>query len=611
VSARASIRWRVMRLVMTITLFALLLSGAVHLLYELQTRRSAWLEDLQTQSALMAQSSAPALSFDDPRAARETLALLRLRPQIEAAAIYAADGVLFASYAGPEQAASAPPRRAADGAVFEGQRVVLQQRIESAGETLGSFVLQARDDIVPRLLGYVAMLGVVTLATLGLAALVASNLQRAITEPIVALANVARDVEQQRNYALRAPKQTEDELGALVDAFNNMLGELGSQTQALQTASRRKDEFLATLAHELRNPLAPISTALVLLARDDLDPVERARLQQMMQRQLGHLVRLIDDLLEVSRLSTGRLQLRVEETDVVEAVREAWDSVLPTALAQRHEMQVQWPEQPCRVRGDRTRLTQVFVNLLSNAVRYTDPGGSVSLAFESEDDQVVIKVRDTGIGIDPSMQAEVFDMFVQVEPSMGRGRTGLGVGLSLARQLVELHGGTITLESAGLGQGSTFTVRVPCLPAASPEAAPAAAPAAAPDALSALHARERAHVLVADDNRDNAESLGQVLRSLGYSVSIAFDGASALRAARQRMPDVGLFDIGMPGMNGYQLATALRGLPGGGRALLVAITGWGQDSDRQRALAGGFDRHFVKPVDVRALAELLQGAKRG
>ncbi len=594
-----SIRHKMMRVVMTTTLVALLLSATALLVYELQSFRETRVEDLKTQADLVARASAAALVFDDPRVARENLELLSLRPQIEAAAIYRADARLFALYTAPNEAREAPAlgdSRA--GYSFDAEHLVVRQRIEQNGELLGTIVLRARYDLFGRLRDYLAILALVTLASLLLASLVARRLQRSVTDPIVAVAEVAREVVQQRNYALRADKTTNDEVGALVEAFNDMLRELGGQAAALQAADRRKDEFLATLAHELRNPLAPLGNALVILSRDDTDPVLRRRMREIMQRQLKQMVRLIDDLLEVSRISTGRLELRMEPLDLVEVLQAAVEAAQPEMRERGHALVVSWPP-PTWVNGDRTRLAQVFVNLLNNAAKYTDPGGRIEIAWVLRDAEVELRVVDNGMGIAPAMQAEVFEMFVQVDKSLERGRAGLGVGLALSRQLVELHGGRIRLESRGLGQGSTFAVTLARIAGLAP-----AAPA--PPAAEATPAAPRQlRILLADDNADFADSLAHVLEASGHTVQVVYEGRAALAAARATRFDAGLFDIGMPGLNGYELAATLRAERGPNDLFLVALTGWGQTSDQERARAAGFDRHFVKPVDMAALIELL------
>ncbi len=587
-----------MRLVLTTTLLALLLTAGSLLVYELRTNRSGWIEDLQTQSDLVASTTLPALMSGDARAAREALALLGLRPQIEAAALYEVSGRLFASYTAPGQPGL--PETWAGAALsshsFSNNQLELRRTLGPPQDPRGLMVVRARYDMFSRLVDYLAILGLVTLASLAMAALVARRLQSAITDPIVEVSDIARQVVLQRNYGLRARKTTHDEVGLLVDAFNNMLQELGAQSSALEAADRRKDEFLATLAHELRNPLAPISTALVVLQRGDSDAATQARLVTMMQRQMQQFVRLIDDLMEVSRISTGRLTLRVEVLDLVELVRSAVEGATPTLLERQHTLAVQWPD-TVWIEGDRTRLGQVFSNLLANACKYTDRGGRIEVDFDVQPEAVTVHVRDNGIGIAPEMQAEIFEMFVQVDSTLERGRAGLGVGLSLARQLVALHRGRLGVDSPGLGRGARFSVLLPR------HAGPPPAPPVATRALRS--AGQSLHILLADDNRDFVDSLATVLVAEGHEVKVVYDGAAALQAMQTGAHEVGLFDIGMPELDGYRLASAVRALPQGDDCLLVALTGWGQDTDRRRAQQAGFDAHLVKPVDLNALNALL------
>lgn len=598
-----SIRHRLMRVVLTTTLVALLLSATVLLLYELRMHRQTWVQDLQTQADLVARASLPAMGLDDPRVARENLALLHLRPQIEAAGLYDARGLLFAAYAAPGQTPPPPHLGSQLPALplqtFDGERLELRQPV-SAGGGVGTMVLRAHYDVMPRLLDYLAILGAVTAASLLLAALVAQRLQSTITDPIVAVADVAREVIAHRNYKLRAPRSTEDEVGALVDAFNDMLGELGEQAEALRAADRRKDEFLATLAHELRNPLAPVATAVAILARPETDRSTQQRMVQMIQRQMHQFVRLIDDLMELSRMSTGRLVLRPERLDLVEVVRGTLESVGPELLERRHTLVVDWPG-PVWLDGDRTRLAQVFINLLGNAAKYTEPGGRIEIRFVVGPAQVEVRVIDNGIGIPPEAHEHVFEMFTQLDRSLTtRGRAGLGVGLAVSRQLVSLHHGRLTLDSAGRGHGSTFIVQLPRVPTAVPPPAPPP-----PEGLPAVAPARALRILVADDNADFADSLSTMLQAAGHQVTVAHDGQTALGLAQRELPDVGLLDVGMPGLDGYELATALRRLPGGAGCLLVAITGWGQQADQERARAAGYDAHLVKPVEMPALFRLL------
>jgi CheY-like chemotaxis protein len=378
---------------------------------------------------------------------------------------------------------------------------------------------------------------------------------------------------------------------------------------ALRVADRRKDEFLATLAHELRNPLAPLVTGLEVLKNPAADPQAQSRARDLMIRQLKQMVRLIDDLLDVSRITTNKLQLRRDDLDLKAIVREAIEVAEPSLRERGHRLKTAWPAAAVHVAGDATRLTQVVVNLLNNAIKYTAPGGRIAVAIETTAEEAAVHVRDNGIGIDAAEQASIFEMFMQVDKSLERERAGLGVGLSLARHLVELHGGRIAVQSAGRGPGSTFTVTLPrvAAPAESPDEPAAPAPSIAEPRASAMPAQSgRLRILVADDNVDLATSLGDLLETLGHSVRNVHDGREAFAAATADPPDIALFDIGMPVLNGYDLAQRLRADPATRDLPMVAITGWGQDADRERARRAGFDRHLVKPVDPAELSELLR-----
>jgi signal transduction histidine kinase/ActR/RegA family two-component response regulator len=446
-------------------------------------------------------------------------------------------------------------------------------------------------------------------------------LQGVVTRPIREVTDVAKRVVDERDFTLRVQSDTRDEIGVLVRAFNDMLGEvdrharaLGEATQTLQheigerraaeqalrIADRRKDEFLATLAHELRNPLAPLRNGLDMLRLPGLSADRLAQIRELMSRQLAQMVRLVDDLLDVSRISTGKLAVRLARVDLASVVASAVDTTRPLIEARGHRLTVDVPGEPIVVDADATRLAQVVSNLLNNAAKYTPPGGSIALRVVASDDEVEIRVTDSGIGIPPDMLERVFEMFTQVDTSLDRSTAGLGVGLSLARRLTELHGGTIEATSAGRDQGSTFVVR---LPRVTHEAAAADGSTPAPSAAAGRH-----RILLADDNVDFATSLAFILRSMGHEVIVAHDGAEALEAARRFRPAFAFLDIGLPKMHGYALASALRDDPATRDSVLVAITGWGQERDRRQAREAGFDHHFVKPVGVDELLDLLARA---
>jgi PAS domain S-box-containing protein len=374
---------------------------------------------------------------------------------------------------------------------------------------------------------------------------------------------------------------------------------------ATAEADRRKDEFLAMLSHELRNPLAPILNAVqVMLMADAPDPnVRWAR--DVIRRQVGHLTRLVDDLLDVSRITSGRIALRREPVDLAAAVERAVETSRPLLDARRHTLTVRLPAEPLRLDGDLTRLAQVFANLLNNAAKYTPDGGRVDLVAAREGGDAVVRVRDSGVGIPPDLLPQVFDLFTQAERSLDRAQGGLGIGLSLVKTLAELHGGRVEAHSAGPGNGSEFVVRLPLRTSE----AEGLKDERGPDSSAALHPLSAGkRVLVVDDNVDTALTMARLLRAAGHATEAAYDGPAALAAARRFRPDVVLLDIGLPGMDGYQVARALRAEADGERPLLVALTGYGGDGAKQQAAAAGFDRHLVKPVDPDEVQALVRAA---
>jgi len=374
--------------------------------------------------------------------------------------------------------------------------------------------------------------------------------------------------------------------------------------ETLRLINRRKDEFLGILAHELRNPLAPMSFALELLRRADINPEDGARARQVLTRQVAHMVRIVDDLLDVSRITQGKVELRKERVELANVVHAAVELCAPAAEAARHTLTVSLPDEPIFLSGDFVRLSQVLVNLLNNAIKFTPPVGHIWLIAErtsAEDGHpstVRIRVRDTGIGIAPEQRQRVFDLFMQGDRSLERSRGGLGVGLTLVRNLIALHGGSIDVWSDGPDRGSEFIIT---LPIEVEGAAPAVAPKRAADQTS----RRSLRILVADDNEDGREMLAYLLTREGHVVALAADGREALDKAVEFDPDVAVLDIGMPSLNGYDVAARLRKGPKGSRPFLVALSGLGQTEEKARAAEAGFDYHFTKPVDLNALLRLL------
>jgi PAS domain S-box-containing protein len=374
--------------------------------------------------------------------------------------------------------------------------------------------------------------------------------------------------------------------------------------EALREADRKKDDFIALLAHELRNPLAPIRNGLQVmrLASGDTGAVTRAR--EMMGRQLAHMVRMVDDLLDVSRIGRNKMELRLARVTLAEVVASAVETARPVLDEAGHELTVSLPAAPVQLDADLTRLAQVFSNLLTNSAKYTPRGGRVWLSAERAGGLVIVSVRDTGIGIPATALPTIFDMFSQVDRPIERSTGGLGIGLALVRGLVEMHGGTVAAESEGPGRGSTFTVTLPVLAGSASSSGPPALSETGPD-------RPARRVLVVDDNWDGAESLAEMLRLLGNEVHTAHDGLEAVEEAERLRPEIVLMDVGMPRLNGLDATRRIRERPWGRGLTILALTGWGQEGDRERSREAGCDGHLVKPVNLLDLERVLTEVGRG
>jgi CheY-like chemotaxis protein/two-component sensor histidine kinase len=370
--------------------------------------------------------------------------------------------------------------------------------------------------------------------------------------------------------------------------------------EVLTEAARRKDEFLATLAHELRNPLAPIRNSVELLRHASGDPDVMADARTIMERQLGHMVRLVDDLLDISRATSGKLHLRKERVELATTVQSAVEETRRLIETSGHELTITLPPEPVFLDADPTRLAQIFSNLLNNAAKYMDQGGHIWLTAERWDGDISVSVRDTGIGIAAEHLPHIFEMFSQVTPALERSQGGLGIGLALVRGLVELHGGTIEARSSGPAMGSDFIVRLPIVDL------PSVPQGQEPEGIAdKSQAEPRRRILVVDDNADTANSLAMVLRRMGHDILTAHDGLEAVHAAAAFRPEVILLDIGLPKMNGYDVAKQIRQQPWDKKVAIIAVSGWGQEEDKRRALEAGFDHHLTKPVEPAALGRLL------
>ena len=612
-----SVRSKLILMAVATTIVALLTAFVAMLVVDARSAQRVWIDDLATQADIIADVAAPAVSFNDSASAARNLAVLRVRPQIMAGAIYTNSGQRFATWSREGAASSFPARPEAAGHRIERGELVVFRPIVENGEPLGTVYLRSRYGLFDRVLSYGAILGGVMLGALVIAALVASRLQASITRPLQAVTQVARQVMLRRDFTLRVPGREKGEIGVLVEAFNDMLAEIGRRSDALQAANRtlehemtvreraeqalivadrRKDEFLATLAHELRNPLAPIRTGLDILRIRSGDAQATQRATDIMERQLRQMVRLVDDLLDVSRINTGKFTIKMGRVELKAVVNDALEVVRSYIELHGHELVIDLPDRPVFLHGDATRLAQILSNLLNNAAKYTNRGGRVTLSAGVEDKTLALEVADTGIGLAPDMLDSVFEMFVQVDSTLERSNAGLGVGLSLARKLVELHGGSIQAFSEGLGQGSRFVVRLPIVVDPEPITKPTPA---------AFISTESYRILLADDNVDFVNSIGALLTAMGHSVVITHNGPDALAAAARFCPDYAFLDIGLPHMSGYDLARGIRNLPAGAMTVLIAVTGWGQEKDRQLAFEAGFDHHMVKPVRFEQIEEIL------
>lgn len=639
--ARRSVGAKLKSVILLTTSIALVFTVLAMTVRDMTVYRRDWALELQTEARVLALSSASALAFDDHDMAARNLAALRAESRIASAAIYGPHGVRYADYVRPgEKAPPAVLRRPRTHTGFSGQHLEVTHDIDYGGEPIGTLYLRAHYDVASRLLGYTELSGAVSLLALALALVLSSSLQRSITEPLRAIASVARQVVRGKDYSLRVDRTADDEIGLLIAAFNNMLEQVESRTdalersnaalqaevevreaaeaalatanaslestmQALRDADRRKDEFLATLAHELRNPLAPIRNAVKLLELPATDERRRQWGRDVIARQVQRMALLLDDLLDVSRITRGRLELKKDCIGLASLIATAVETARALIDAKGQVLEMRLPEAPVELVVDPLRLSQALSNLLTNAAKYSDPGGRITLTARLEAEELTLAVSDTGIGLSPASIPTLFQVFSQVHSAIDRAEGGLGIGLALVKGLVALHGGTVEARSEGLGRGSTFTIHLP-RSAVVNRGAHLEAPLTAPARVSG----PRCTVLVADDNCDAADSLALLLQMSGYAVHVCHSGREALALALRQRPDALVLDIGMPGMSGYETAQRIRQESWGRDALLVAVTGWGQREDRDRSRLAGFDHHLTKPVDTDALNGLLSEFSR-
>jgi two-component system, sensor histidine kinase len=633
--ARRSLRGWILSLVLLTTGLSLLIASLAMVGQDLQRyRRNASL-DLTTQANIIALSSASALLFDDRAVAERNLQALRVRPDVLCAALYRADGRLYADFL--RTGATPPPARwtsDADALRILGDHIELSRPVVQNGEHIGTVYLQGRYNLWGQAGTYAGISLLVILCGLGVALTLSQALQRAVTVPLEDLAQVSAQIRRQQDYSQRARGGGPNEINVVVSAFNDMLDEVQMRTQALESSNRtlqqevqtrqaaqaaleranaalenamaalretdrRKDEFLATLAHELRNPLAPIRHAVKLLELPSIGETQRAWGREVIDRQTERMALLLEDLLDISRITRGRLPLKKQPAALTAIVVSALEAARPLIDTKRQQLQVELPPEPLELDADALRLSQAVSNLLINAAKYTDERGHIRLTAQLLPDRLDIAVSDDGIGLSKEALPTVFEMFSQVDTALDRVQGGLGIGLALVKGLVGLHGGSVEVQSAGRGCGSTFTIHLP-------RDILRIAPGSLPVPLTATPPKSGGcRVLIADDNRDAADSLAMLIAATGGHISVAYSGTEAWELATQWHPEVLVLDIGMPGLNGYELARRVRRQSWGSQALLIASSGWGQRDDKERALQAGFDRHFTKPVNPDELLELI------
>jgi len=623
------IRQKLMLVSVLTSAVTLLFACAAFVAYELITYREATLQRISSQAEIVGYNSASAILFDDPESAQKTLAALRAEPNVVAAAVYRKNGTRFALWDRSGTAgAELPPQLDAHvkAAQFEGNRLSVRRPIVVDQDAIGSVTILADlSEVNARLTGYVGIAGLVFLAAIAAAFVISWFIQRVISEPILHLVDTARIVSNEKNYAIRAQPGGRDEIGLLIETFNEMLAQIQTRDNALERArdeaeagNRAKDEFLAVVSHELRTPLTPIISWTRLLAGGDLDATATRRALESIERNARSQAQLVDDLLDVSRIIAGKVRLDIQQLELVPLLEAAIDSTRPAADAKGIRIQTVLDPRTGLVAADPERLQQVFWNLLSNAIKFTPRGGRVQVQLRRVDSHVEVSVSDTGQGIKPEFLPHVFDRFRQADSTSKRVHGGLGLGLAIVRHIVELHGGRVGAASPGEGQGATFTVELPISllrPASAPPGTHPTANVGVPLALAAAIPGVR--VLVVDDEPDTLDTVQTILSKCGAEVRIASSAPDALATLDDWVPDVVICDIGMPGQDGYELIRHVRERPAarGGLVPAIALTAYARIEDRLKVLAAGFQMHVPKPVEpaelVAVVASLAGWAGKG
>jgi signal transduction histidine kinase len=599
---------------------ALLLATAAFVGYELVTFREAMVRKLSTQAEIIGYNTASALLFDDREAAARTLAALQAEPHVLAAGVYTKDGAPFATYlrAGVRDAPVLAERGSRRGSWhrFASGELIVSEEIEVDGDYAGSVrIVSDLRERGTRLQSYLGIVVVAFLAAIVTALLLSARLQRAISGPILHLVDRARVVSEQKNYAIRAAPSGSDELGLLVRTFNEMLAQIQQRDtdlerarDAAEDANRAKDEFLAVVSHELRTPLTPILSWTRMLRAGTLDERAAGRAVDVIERNARSQAQLIDDLLDESRIIAGKVRLDVQQIELRPIVDAAVESVRPAAEAREIRLQVLSDPRAGMVSGDPERLQQVFWNLLSNAIKFTPKGGRVQVRVQRVNSHVEVAVSDTGQGIAPDFLPYVFDRFRQADSSTTRRHGGLGLGLAIVRHIAELHGGRVRADSAGDGQGATFTVELPIAVLHAPALATRVHPKASSDVgFQPGPVLRGLRILVVDDEPDTLETIGTLLGQCGADVLTAASAAEGLERLKAWRPDLLVSDIGMPVEDGYALIRRVRALPAdaGGNTLALALTAYARVEDRLKVLTAGFQMHVAKPIEPAELVALV------
>jgi signal transduction histidine kinase/CheY-like chemotaxis protein len=596
--------------------FALLTASAAFVAYEVVVFRERLVRHMAAQAEIVGYNSASAVIFKDKDAATKTLTALRAETQVVAAGIYLPDGQVFATYSRdkgtPTQELGDVTR--GDGYIFANRQLLIYRNIIVDGEEVASVrLLTGLDELIASVKRYLAIAFGVLLAAIAVALPLVARLQRTILDPIMDLVRAARSVSEEKNFAVRATVLGGDELGLLVRTFNEMLEQIQTSTaevagarDAAESANRAKDEFLAVISHELRTPLSPILAWTRMLRSGDLPPDRALHGLDVIERNVRSQAQLIEDLLDVSRIMSGKLRLDVRPIELAPVVEAAVEAVRPTADVKQVRLQVVLDPRAVMVAGDSERLKQVVWNLLSNAIKFTPKGGRVQVVMQCINSHVEIAVADTGKGISREFLPVVFERFRQADSSTTRSYGGLGLGLSIVRNLVELHGGHVRAESQGEGQGATFTVELPIAVVHRPLTKERAHPrlAVEPPPELPTHQLEGLRVLIVDDDEDTLETLRILLTENGAVVRTASSAFAALTEVEEWVPDLLISDIGMPEQDGYALIRKVRALDAahGGRIPAVALTAYARVEDRLKVLSAGFQLHVAKPIEP---AELI------